>query len=316
MTAYFGFSYSTPQARIPETVPHNYYQGQRFEYDNRQHDTNPYNSFFFHFPDDPRAFNTPYDFSNYQKPNIYRNLNNHLFTDPYNTLWGSYMGVAYGNGPWGPIGNGQFIRGSGGMAGYGNLTNTLTGGLSNSLFAYTGRHGNFGYSADGGIGFLGNNNYANGTAFFSYGNQTPYYSSYNPSFTMNDLRSIVLNRKDTSNSNYNDYTGTVYGEALHWIEAFATVANNRTKPQYINYDSVGEFNKLAATNPSQIQSAFGKNVGAVPQLNEMTLAYGGLSGSPVWQDYVKHHIYGNHGGVHDILTPLKLPPVNPAPPFI
>lgn len=90
-------------------------------------------------------------------------------------------------------------------------------------------------------------------------------------------------------SDYDDYSGTPYGEYLHILQYMKeTIAETtKVKVSYTGLDS---------------------NSGRVPVFDPAAEAYRWMEKSPYYQDYVQKHIWGDHGGVHDVITPRGIKP--------
>lgn len=100
-------------------------------------------------------------------------------------------------------------------------------------------------------------------------------------------------------SKYDDFTGTLTGEFMHWMEVFAKQSAMIPQIPYIQIPASD-----IGTNPSGAEVIFGTASRTPPLVSVFDTNYGSLANSNVWRTYVDKHIMGEHGGVHDTTTPL------------
>ncbi|MEM6603028.1 MAG: hypothetical protein AAF621_03170 [Pseudomonadota bacterium] len=103
---------------------------------------------------------------------------------------------------------------------------------------------------------------------------------------------------------YDNFTGSSYGEALHWLEVFATQSAMLESPAYIGLPHGLTYqNFVEPYNPTGFTAGYGRNPTNIPFIDPFEQNYSGLSESKVWQQYIDEHIIGDHGGFHDTFTP-------------
>lgn len=295
MTGFLSLSYRSGEKYYPAPPLPERGKAPPLIEDNFLHDINPNNPFYFHKPDDARQYDVRYDMSGYVKPDLSERLNDELFTDPYGTYAGNYNGVAYGRGPNGYVGNGGFIRGGGLSYGAGASFGISSGNHYGVPVGYYDRYGG---------GYVGGYNRGGGYAGIGFGASLSYGHDIPPPPPPEvDLRDIVGHADVFDPSQFNDYTGTPMGEAMHWLEVFAKQSAMLKTPAYVGLPADDKLSKITQGNPTGNVTAFDRNPQNIPVIDIFEQEYGGLSESSVWKNYVQKHIIDTHGGYHDTFTP-------------
>ena len=241
--------------------------------DNREHDVNPNNGFHFHTPD---PFSEPWGrtFQNMPRSFLSRHMSSPLFTDSHNHHWTAPDGRTGYHDYIFNIPAGRVVVDDGELR-HTSDPHTYAGSrydelVDDDLSNPNRFHGLYGLNQDGTL--------------------------------KNPDRKTVF---DSDLYDYNDYTGTSYGEALHWLEVFATQASYNKTPAYIGLPHGLALEQFAAPfDPLQSGIARSRPNGAfVPTIDVYDHGWNGLAKSDVWQHYVQEHVIKEHGGFHDIYTP-------------
>lgn len=239
-------------------------------FDNSEHDINPNNGFHFH-ERDPFVENEAAPVT-YLGSFLSKHLGSSLFTDPYNYHWTASDGRMGYHDYLFDIPEGRIVLDDGELR---HTSDPLTYSgyrydelVDDDLSNPKRFHGLYGLNQDGTL--------------------------KNPN-----------QKKTFDSSQYNDYTGTSYGEALHWLEVFATQSSYNKAPAYMGMPDGLIIEQFAAPfDPLGGQLAVSRpNSTFIPEIDIFDQGWGGLATSDAWQDYVQKHVIEEHGGFHDIYTP-------------
>lgn len=325
MYGYVGFSYDSDRKPFSFTLTDTI-DVPDFAIDNSQHQLQTGTGFHgFHASDNIRQYDVSYGtLDQFRSPPLMRHLQDELFWDPYGTAVGNYYGVYYGRGPYGELSNALFapdlIPENHRELNYQDIqvappvkipqaeqkkfiiprnTTPISNNKEASSEVRPASDLTIGYPQNG-VYYDGysSRGYGGASGFgigFSYPNKITTYPSVN-------LEHVAGKARVFDNSQYNDYTGTSYGEALHWLEVFKNQAASYKAPSYITLSQT--YDEAVGENPTGVRGAFGSDPLHVPVIDVFDLGFGGLKDSKVWQNYYNKHIITEHGGIHDVFTPL------------
>ncbi len=135
------------------------------------------------------------------------------------------------------------------------------------------------------------------------------YLPLNNVFTENYNGTPIVNQKTPVDnplagpfnvSEYSDYSGNPMGEYYHIMQYMQESMAEITKVHvpYLGFDGSAVPQHLASKDVT----------GNTPVFDVLAESYGWMAISPEYQKYIQKHIWGDHGGIHDVITPRGFDP--------